>query len=160
MGPAIRSWFSGREGVGHNDRTGRSLPRARGLTDQHLGSALDRRRYAKPCPLFLLEWSGEWAFLVQGTVCKSAEERAGAKGSRSRAGSWRGGYPDLRVPDGAVSQPFLRSCLSLASWEASIPPQGTPGASPTPPFSVSPDPSGTPLGTGWELTPICFFWIG
>lgn len=74
----------------------------------------------------------------------------GAKGSRSRVrgqGSWRGGYAGLGVPGEAVSEPFLCSRLT-PRHRAGIPPQEPRGASPAPPFSVSPDPSGAPLGTG------------
>lgn len=88
----------------------------------------------------------------------------GAKGSRSRVqgqGSWRGGYAGLGVPGEAVSEPFLCSRLT-PRHRAGIPPQGTLGASPAPPFRVSPDPSGAPPGTGRgaQLTPICSFLGG
>lgn len=74
-----------------------------------------------------MEWSGEQAFLVQGTVCKGAEERTVEKGQEAGprgAGAGEGGTLTSECP-AALSQPFLRSCLSLGSWGSSIPPQGT-----------------------------------
>lgn len=56
LGP-IRSWSNGREGAGHNNRTGRSLPGAEGLTHRHLGSALDSRKSALSLAHFSC-WNG------------------------------------------------------------------------------------------------------